>query len=142
MLDGNDLQMAIDVVNDQQLVPTLSNYHFTQHHTSTLTYTAGNTNLNSDNIDNDNNDDSDAMRRHHRRITPFVRRRKRFATAQTSRWNKMTSDNILKLKWFISRYTRDMPRSEIRYFFYQNKSCDVLFKNKLLIFYSNFEWCR
>uniref|UniRef100_A0A9J2P4M2 Peptidase metallopeptidase domain-containing protein n=2 Tax=Ascaris TaxID=6251 RepID=A0A9J2P4M2_ASCLU len=42
------------------------------------------------------------------------RRTKRFATAQTSRWDKLSADNVLKLKWFISHYTKDMPRSEIR----------------------------
>ncbi|CAG9532697.1 unnamed protein product [Cercopithifilaria johnstoni] len=122
MLNGDDLHMAIDVVNDQQLMPMLSNYHTTQHFTDTLSYTASNNNTNSDNIDgvnNDNNNDDDLSNiyRHHRTIR-FVRRRKRFATAQTSRWDKMTSDNVLKLKWYISRYTRDMPRSEIRYFIY------------------------
>ncbi|KAL4002173.1 Matrixin family protein [Acanthocheilonema viteae] len=117
MFDGNNLHMAIDVVNDQQLMPMLSNHHSIQHYMDTLTYTASNSNINRDNInivvknDNGDNDNLNDIHRHHR-MAQFIRRKKRFA--QTSRWDKMTSDNILKLKWYISKYTRDMPRSEIR----------------------------
>ncbi|VDM94224.1 unnamed protein product, partial [Onchocerca ochengi] len=108
--------MAIDVINDQQQL--INNYHST-HNLDTLTYTVNNNNINIDNDDNDNDgnnsgddlNDND-MQRHHRTMQ-IVRRRKRFATAQTSRWDKMTSDYVLKLKWFISRYTRDISRSEI-----------------------------
>uniref|UniRef100_A0A1I8ENH2 Uncharacterized protein n=1 Tax=Wuchereria bancrofti TaxID=6293 RepID=A0A1I8ENH2_WUCBA len=115
MLHDDDLHMAVDIVNDQQLIPMLSNYHSTNY-MDALTYIASNNNINNDSIDNDNNgDDLNDMQWNYRTV-PIVRRRKRFATAQTSRWDKMTSDNVLKLKWFISKYTRDMPRSEIRYY--------------------------
>uniref|UniRef100_A0A1I7W1F1 ZnMc domain-containing protein n=2 Tax=Loa loa TaxID=7209 RepID=A0A1I7W1F1_LOALO len=115
MLHGNDLHMAIDVVNDQQLTPMLSNHYYVD---NMLNYAPNNDNINSDNtvdVDNDNSgvNDLNDMQKHYR-TTRIIRRRKRFATAQTSRWDKMTSDNVLKLKWFISRYTRDIPRSEIR----------------------------
>ncbi|EFO15427.1 hypothetical protein LOAG_13082 [Loa loa] len=120
MLHGNDLHMAIDVVNDQQLTPMLSNHYYVD---NMLNYAPNNDNINSDNtvdVDNDNSgvNDLNDMQKHYR-TTRIIRRRKRFATAQTSRWDKMTSDNVLKLKWFISRYTRDIPRSEIRYFILQ-----------------------
>lgn len=69
MLGGDDLHMAIDVVNDQQLMPMLSNYHSTKHYMDN--------NVNSNNIDgvDDDNGDND-LHKHHR--TRFVRRRKRF----------------------------------------------------------------
>ncbi|KAM3724374.1 Matrix metalloproteinase-B [Dirofilaria immitis] len=123
MSHGDDLHMAIDVINNQQLLPILSNYHSIHHHMGT----ANINNINNsdddgnnvddndgDNDDDDDDDDDDNAQRHHyqHRTIRIIRRRKRFA--QTSRWDKMTSDYVLKLKWFISRYTRDIPRSEIR----------------------------
>lgn len=84
MLDGDDLHMAVDVVNDQQLIPILSNYHSTHHYTGTSTYTTSNNNINSDNIDNgtdnDDNNDGDNLNDVHRyhRTTRIIKRRKRF----------------------------------------------------------------
>ncbi|VIO90242.1 Uncharacterized protein BM_BM4657 [Brugia malayi] len=115
MLHDDDLHMAVDIVNDQQLIPVLSNYHSTNYMNTLAYVTSNNNHINNDNIDDIDNDDNDNdltnMQWNYRTI-PIIKRRKRFA--QTSRWDKMTSDNVLKLKWFISKYTRDMPRSEIR----------------------------